>query len=447
MSELPVRPRLAPGVWARRHLVDGDEQILLKGPGFDGVMQIGTAAWRALTFADGTRDHEGLRLACERDGVHWTEDEMTELLSDLDEVGFLQHGVAPEEERIAPDDEQTRRPLEPLAGFKLRCDGDGSCCRFYDSIAFKPDEAQRAQLITLRRAPRDLFTPFLGAQLDRGNWAAMFVDGRCAFLQSDRRCELQCKNGVASKPVGCRTYPATFTDDGVVIRVSVTPECGCVFASAGRDDGDPLVAAGVTTLSDAGVSVAVTTLPAEISLSSQRTASRAELRAWSAWLGEHLATGDDDAAALMWSLGAAVERHGLVMEIPKAHLSDADRWVGWLAAAAEGVADDDASWRAEHDLRRHTTRWIADALQEGAAIGSGPSEEERCYLLTLNHAYRLATDGRHLADGLRDRAVRILASRAMAARRPTHADPSHRFPLALLEAAMRDGKLSHYLPV
>src|SRR5690606_34540249 len=42
---------------------------------------------------------------------------------------------------------------------------------------------------------------------------------------------------------GCRTFPARYVDVGDAIRVAPRPECACVFASARREDGEPLTTA------------------------------------------------------------------------------------------------------------------------------------------------------------------------------------------------------------
>ena len=73
-------------------------------------------------------------------------------------------------------------------------------------------------------------------------------EGRCAYLGEGGLCGLHAAYGPAAKPVGCSTFPASFTDDGEVVRVSVSVECACVLASVGREGGSPLIPQGAEVL-------------------------------------------------------------------------------------------------------------------------------------------------------------------------------------------------------
>ncbi len=454
-APVPLRPRLADGVWARRHFVDGEERVILRAPRFDGVIQLGSAAWRALELADGTRDHDAVRLACARDGLFWTGAELTGLFVSLHEHGFLCDGIGPPAAPAEPDRLPPHRPLEPLAGFALRCDGSGVCCRIYDTVAFQPLEAERARLLTLERGAKttELFTPYLGAQLDRGTLVAACVDGRCTFLEEDGRCELQRRGGPEGKPFGCRLFPRACADDGEAIRVSVLPECACVFSSLGRDDGDPLVDPDIT--SGLARRLAVAVLHEPVFVGAGRTVSRRELRRWSTWLADELRATDDDAVALAWSLAAAVERDGLTQVMPPVTApleAEAGPWLTALRRAAAATVDDGTSWRSERDVRTAATRWLSSALESVAwedVVRPADAPHERFYLLALNHAYRFTLEARTLAQGLRDRAVRLLAARAMAAVDQDAVTAPGALPraaaaLALVEALLRNSPLAGY---
>ena len=47
----------------------------------------------------------------------------------------------------------------------------------------------------------------------------------CAYLEGEGRCSLHAKGGPEAKPLGCRTFPTSFIDDGDSVRVSVAVEC------------------------------------------------------------------------------------------------------------------------------------------------------------------------------------------------------------------------------
>jgi len=89
-------------------------------------------------------------------------------------------------------------------------------------------------------------------------------------------------------------------------------------------------------------------------------------------------------------------------------------------------------------------RWIATALDHGDpfAAPTHPAHE-RFYLAALAWGHRLAVEGRPLAHGLRDRATRVLAARAMASVAPPD-DTASDAPLALVEAAVRNLSIAGY---
>ncbi|MCZ7681842.1 MAG: hypothetical protein M5U28_24835 [Sandaracinaceae bacterium] len=244
-------------------------------------------------------------------------------------------------------------------------------------------------------------------------------------------------------------------DDGESVRVSLGPECACVFASAGRSDGAPLVDPSARTLGELGPSVAVMHVPDPVPLTAQRTASRAELARWSRALVARLAETDADALALAWTLAGSLASGGLAIAALERALSrhaapspsSMAPWARALAEHAERAASTAESWRGGSDLSRRVARWIADALHvadpTALLASAADAASERFYLRALAHGHRLAIEGRPLEHGLRDRATRIFAARAMSAIAPP-ADEGARYPLALLEAAMRNLGLVRY---
>jgi lysine-N-methylase len=91
-GRLPSRPRLAAHVLARRHVIDGQERVILHDQQRDGVLQIGAREWAVLEAADGTRDCEGIVVAARREGAHARVEAVRELLLALEEQGMLAAG-------------------------------------------------------------------------------------------------------------------------------------------------------------------------------------------------------------------------------------------------------------------------------------------------------------------------------------------------------------------
>ncbi|HEY8427249.1 MAG TPA: YkgJ family cysteine cluster protein [Sandaracinaceae bacterium] len=457
---LPERPRLRDSVQARMHVADGATKVILTDPVSASVLEIDVASWRALEAADGTRDLDGLCLALAREGLYRGERDLVQLLRELDDAGVLTDGLAvpvPPPPVVAPRTPPDR-PLDVLPGFTLVCDGSGSCCRFYGSVAFTAAEAAHARAIVedlrLPVAPHDLFTPITGAQLGADDVRAVAqIDGRCVFLENDGLCLLHRRGGAAAKPFPCRFYPAMLMDDGEQVRVSIGPECACAFASAGRTDGAPLVPRDARTLRDLGPDVAVMHVPDPVPLTGHRTAPRRELARWSAQLVRALEVTTADAIAIAWTLADHVHE-GLDPSTIERSLRGAvpaptsmAPWLDALAQVAASAASTAEAWRGGSDLSRRVARWMTDALAAAdlpALLAAAPDPAaERFYLRVLAHGHRLAVEGRPLEHGLRDRATRILAARAMSASAPP-LDSGARYPLALLEASMRNLGLARY---
>jgi lysine-N-methylase len=459
--ELPERPRLVSSVLARRHAREGTEEstVILHEWHSNLVLAIDEDSFAALELADGTRDRDALCLALARRGLYRGEADLVQLLEELHGQGVLTDGLempSPAAPVEAPSP-SLDRPLDVLPGFTLVCDGSGSCCRFYGSVAFTPRDAAHARVVAedlrLPIAHDALFTPLRGAQLEPdGTRAVALIDGRCAFLEHDGRCGIHRRAGAEAKPFPCRFYPAMLMDDGTSVRVSLGPECACIFASVGRTDGEPLVPTSARTLADLEPGIRVMHVPDPVPLSATRTAARAELAAWSRALVETCEEGD--AVAFAWALADALPHEGLALEtLARArsaappHARTVAPWIAALSARAAAAAEAQESWRSASDLSRRVARWIADALAQArlSELLAGPPDaaSERFYLRALAHGHRLSVEGRTLSHGLRDRATRLLAARAMA-RVPGLEDTSAPYPLALLEAAMRNLGIAGY---
>src|SRR5277367_2794044 len=204
-SALPARPKLAAHVLARRHLVDGDERVVLHDLGSGGLVQIGPREWGLLAAADGTRDLEGILLAAAREGAHARVPALEAFLQQLHAAGMLDEGIDPAPVAAGADDGAAARPLDPLPGFTLSCDGSGSCCRIYASILFGPVEAARArallpQVLGGGERHERVFMPERGSGPTGGAVVAL-RDGRCAYLADSGRCAIHEAGGAAAKPV------------------------------------------------------------------------------------------------------------------------------------------------------------------------------------------------------------------------------------------------------
>ncbi len=363
------------------------------------------------------------------------------------------------------DDGAASRPVEPLPGFTLSCDGSGSCCRVYASVVFGAVEAARArallpQVLGGGERHERVFMPERGSGPTGGAVVAL-CDGRCAYLASSGRCALHEVGGAAAKPIGCNTFPATFTDDGETVRVSVAVECACVLASVDRDGGEPLLPPGARVRSDLHEALAVTTLPAHVQVTPEAMAPRGALRGWSRRVVA-LLPAPDTAAALV-SLGAAVANGGLEADPGPALAAPAPiaaasvlPWIDALHRRALRREREDAEWRSERDLVRRAIGWIAaaaatlldgDALRALLAAPIAAPRAEDFYLRALLHGHQLA-GALPLSLALHDRAVRILVARALpavfAAEPPAERDPACAHPLALLEAMLRGHGLDAY---
>jgi lysine-N-methylase len=287
-------------------------------------------------------------------------------------------------------------------------------------------------------------------------------DGRCAYLADSGRCAIHEAGGAAAKPVGCNAFPATYTDDGEAVRVSVAVECACVLASVDREGGAPLLPPGARVRADLDETLAVRVVPPRVQISPHATAPRAELLAWSRRVAALLPA--PDTAATLVSLGALVAAGGLAADPVRAlavpePLARAALlpWIDALHRRAARREREDSAWRSERDLVLRAARWIVAAtaaLLDADGLGTrltGPIPEpgaESFYLRALLHGHQLTAAALPLSLALRDRAVRIVVARALpqviAELPAAERDPAGAHPLALLEAMLRGHGLDAY---
>ncbi len=469
-------PRLAGHVAARRHIVGGEAIIILHDSRAERVAKIGEREWLLLRCADGTRDLDGIRAAAAAEGRGTKREHVETFFAELGRAGMLSDGVGQLPElptRPAPD-----RPLVPLPNFRLHCDGSGSCCRLYPTTAFSPIEVSHARVhapavLDCGLDPMGVFTPETGSVSPPWrSQSVTMVDGRCAFLSAGQHCVLQEAGGVQAKPQGCRHFPTTFVDDGETLRVSVAPECACVFRSALQPapGGTALVSPAMTSAGDLDPSVFVSQLADRICLTPSWSVPCATLVALGGALDRGLqdVDADCDAARLLWILAEQLEQGdcdptrldvaaliGVAMAGSRtARAPDHDELAalaGELSTVLDRRINQDADWRAEADLGRQVPRRMRGALtavaRHGWRLDACQRSAERFYLRAILHGHLWLTgnDG-SLCESLRGRALRLLIARAITASTRTTqraAEPALDYPLALVEAVSRGFGLVH----
>ncbi|MBM4373724.1 MAG: YkgJ family cysteine cluster protein [Deltaproteobacteria bacterium] len=461
-----MRPRLVPGAFVRRHLVAGEARIVLGLEGRAGAVLLGEREWAVLRAADGTRRLDGVVSAAERYGARVSEADVRRLFGGLVEAGLVVDDEAlrePIDEPSSPPGDATpsdaaARAVMPLPGFRLRCDGRGSCCRLYGTTLFSEAEATRARALVpgVLEAGDDAsraFTPSAGGLAASAEvagrrfkgLAVAMVDGACAYL-GPRGCRVHEAGGAAAKPLGCRTYPARFVDDGECVRVAPAPECACVFRSArGGEDGDALVSATATVELEPGL--VVDRLPGLIVVNQEVSWARSE------YLERHrralvaLAAAAPDACglerltrlerALLGETVSGVEpRSERLLEVARRER------VAELGEQARRRLSLAGSFRARRDLARLVPEWITRATRRAldGVDAEAALADERFYLETLAHAHLWLDDDAPLLDALDRRAARILTARHVRdVVRPDEGpeDPALEHPLALVEALAR----------
>jgi len=458
------RPRLSSRCLARLHFASGTCRIALSDAETGETAEVGPREWTVLSCLDGTRDIDGIVLAASREGVLVTAEEVAALVASLEEEAMIEQGPFTRAPRaLVPPPATTRhgeRPIEVLPGYRFRCNGQGSCCRLYSSIVFSPLEAARARSLLPRvldagERHEHAFTPERGAGPCPGSAVAL-VEGSCAYLDGSV-CGLHRAGGPDSKPFGCNLFPLTLVDDGKRARVSVAVECRCVLESLDASDGDPLLSESVCTVDDLDSRYRVEVLPDRVSMTAERDAPLEEFVDWSDAVLDVLASRNDfDAAAVAWSLAAAVDAHGLDRDVSlsamEAHLdlpgSAPAECVASLGARAARRAKGESAFRSARDLTRKgmlgiaaSAEILADREILAAVLGGAGARpgDERFYLRAVLFGHQLV--GSPISDGLRGRAVAMWIARvfplATGALFPGDSDGAFERPLALVEAILR----------
>lgn len=473
MSDLPHRPRLDDAAMLRRHRVDGEDKWLLHDARQSEALELTPEQLEQVLVCDGTRDLGGILLAAARQGAYRRASEIGGLLAELMRRGLLADGTAPphpalDDPELAPV-EPPDRPLEVL-DFRLRCDGNGSCCTTYSSIPFTEDECRRAEaavpeVVEELGRHRRRFLPVHGAEPAR-LMAVATNDGACVFLGDDGRCRIHARAGAAAKPRGCRSFPAQLVDDGEAVRVSVTVECPCVLSSLEPvapdhpQPGDPIVPAGAKLAGVLPRGTRVVQLGETVAVSPGAVASRGELRAFTQLALELL--GDEvDGVAVAWSLADAVAEEGLTESAARRGFAlaappEPTDVRSWLDALAAQLDDKRASvqWRGVRDRARRLADWLGRAAQQllepdaqrEALRGPGRWAGQEAFVLRANFwGYQLGLSNHDVVTGLRDRAVRLLLARRAARVEVDPIEAAASYPITAVEAVMRGQGVDAYV--
>lgn len=467
---LPHRPRLDDAAMLRRHRVDGQDKWILHDARQAEALELTVDQVEQVLACDGTRDVGGILLAAARQGAYRRASEIGGLLAELMGRGLLADGTAPphpalDDPELAPV-EPADRPLEVL-DFRLRCDGNGSCCTTYASIPFTQDECRRAEAAVpevveeLGRHSRR-FLPVHGAE-PATLMAVTTQDGACVFLGDDGRCRVHARAGAAAKPRGCRSFPAQLVDDGEAVRVSVTVECPCVLSSLepGDDDaGDSIVPEDATLAGLLPRGTRVVQLGESIAIAPGVRVSRGELRAFTQAALARL--GDEaDGVAVAWSLAEAVEKEGLTEDavargFEAAAPPTAEVLRPWLEALA-GQLDDkcrSVQWRGARDRARRLADWLdqaarqllePDVVREDLEGPEGWAVHEAFILRASLWGYQLGLGSHDVVTGLRDRAVRSLLARRAGMVAVDAGEAAARYPITAVEAVMRGQGIDAYV--
>jgi len=462
-----ARPRLAPAVRARRHIVDGRASVVLQLGAHH--MQLGAREWTVLGCMDGTRDLRGIGEAARRAGAPVQAAQLQAFVDQLSGLGLIvdapdavdiqdgpQHpGASGEDNAFAPD-----KPVVALPDYHFDCDGRGTCCGIFDAVSFTPVEAARARALLPEiedggDLPEAVFTPSIG--LEHPLSAVTVRDGWCVYRGSGG-CELHAAGGAGAKPEGCRTFPMRYVDAGEQIRVAPRPECACVFASAGRSspladpdtgpdpDPDPARPPWAPARGcELPRSVYVPPLPSRVRVGPGELPS-AVFWAWcdSVEFGVGV-----DLARACWMAAEGVSRGELPLRwVDSGELRGVQRALGRWHNMLEAFAGRQR-WRAEGDW----VRLGAQAMLEAAPLLSVDTlpdagdvaevERERFYLRTILFVGALAGDGRSVEADLRQRALHLWTARVIRAQvLQDGGRPAWRFPLAIVEALSRSYGLS-----
>jgi len=170
-----------------------------------------------------------------------------------------------------PPRQGLRPPLDPAdlrlpEGMRFSCHQSGRCCEDFweiplDGASFERLKSLPLETISPRFAELAGYTePACGR---KGALGLRRVEGRCVFLDPDRRCLIHSRFGPAAKPQACLDFPFRYvcTPRGVFVGLSLV----CPSVRAGR--GRPLEEQRAEIAANFARSLSVSTVPERVELS------------------------------------------------------------------------------------------------------------------------------------------------------------------------------------
>jgi lysine-N-methylase len=424
------RPRLAVHVLPRRHLIDGEEVVVLHNAKNGELLKLPAELYAIVAYADGTRDLDGIALAASRDGHFTRMSVITSLMETLNSYGALADGIEPAEPAVTTPRLLTTDalsfpdlPLERLEGHRFCCTGAGSCCAQYATIGVTADDLIRARRAGLQTLPGDhreerVVLPLYGGAFRQ---AMTLVNGRCLQLTADSQCGLHHRGGPSAKPVACAAFPAVLVEDGEKVRLSAALECDCVFHSRDESEGASLLPMS-SSLHQLPAGLTVRRLPRDLELTASQTVPTATYAQWSKdlppttnapWACATLAAGLAERG--LRDLGTSERDESL--RLPA--LSALRSALRVYSASMDQAAESSNAWRSPKDrtrLLRNTIAQAARSLQDPnkfqTLLSREQSSDEAFTLRMSLFGYHLVGE-RPFAETLVELAVVFLVAREL----------------------------------
>lgn len=424
------RPRLAVHMLPRRHVIDGEEVVVLHNAQTGELLKLPADLFAIVAYADGTRDLDGIALAASRDGRFTRMSVIGSLLDTLDGYGALTGGIEPVSPAVTEHRLLTKKsldfsdlPLERLEGHLFRCSGSGACCSQYSTIGVTEGDLIRARRAGLQTLPGDnreerVTLPLYGGA-DR--LAMTLVEGRCLQLTGDGKCGLHQRGGPLAKPAACTAFPAVLVEDGERVRLSAALECDCVFHSRDNIEGESLLSKS-RSLHQLPAGLTIRRLPKELRLTNSRAVPTSLYAHWS----RDTCTSTNAPWACA-TLAAGLGERGL--RDLDASEGDESLRASALTAMREGLhvysttmtqaAQSSNAWRSQTDRTRLLRNAVADAalaLQSTDIFNSRFSQQQssdEAFALRMSlFGYHLVGE-RPLADTLMELAIAFLVAREL----------------------------------
>lgn len=108
-------------------------------------------------------------------------------------------------------------PVYTAADARWDCHSCGACCRGPEGVTVTADEAHAIEEHDWAAEGAGFRAGVVIARLDEASGVTRRrlrqVEGRCVFLDAERRCLVERRQGFEKKPLACRLFPLTFVED------------------------------------------------------------------------------------------------------------------------------------------------------------------------------------------------------------------------------------------